>query len=103
MISNNFWYISDPDFELYKAFPEFLNPPHYGAGKAGIIQLSKYYASYLGPSGITVNTITPGPFPSEEVQQQEGFINELKKRTCLGKIGKPEDLAGAFIVLMIFM
>jgi len=34
-----------PQFEVYDAHPEFLNPPHYGAAKAGIIQLGKYYAS----------------------------------------------------------
>jgi NAD(P)-dependent dehydrogenase (short-subunit alcohol dehydrogenase family) len=34
-----------PDFEIYNEHPEFLNPPHYGAAKAGVIQLTKYYAS----------------------------------------------------------
>ena len=91
--------IISPDFDVYKEFPGLLNPPNYGAAKAGIIQLSKYYAAYLGESGITVNTVTPGPFPSHETQQQDGFINELKKRTCLKRIGKPEDLAGAFVFL----
>jgi len=88
-----------PDFTAYIKFPEFLNPPNYGAAKAGIIQLSKYYAAYLGKSGITVNTVTPGPFPSKKVQKNSGFINELTKRTCLNRIGFPEDIAGAFIFL----
>lgn len=88
-----------PQFEVYDDFPEFLNPPHYGAAKAGIIQLTKYYASYLGNLGINVNTVTPGPFPSLNVQKKEGFIDKLKNKTCLNKIGKPEDLAGAFVFL----
>lgn len=88
-----------PQFEVYDDFPEFLNPPHYGAAKAGIIQLTKYYASYLGNFGINVNAVSPGPFPSFKVQESKGFIELLSKKTCLGKIGLPEDLAGAFVFL----
>jgi len=88
-----------PQFEIYDDFPAFLNPPHYGAAKAGVIQLTKYYASYLGKLGIQVNTITPGPFPSEAVQQTTGFVKALESKTCLNRIGKPEDLAGSFVFL----
>lgn len=89
-----------PQFDVYESNPEFLNPPHYGAAKAGVIQLTKYYASLLGPMNITVNAVTPGPFPSVQVQKNEGFVMELSKKTCLGRIGKPEDLAGAFVYLV---
>lgn len=88
-----------PQFEVYEDFPAFLNPPHYGAAKAGIIQLTKYYASYLGQLGIQVNAVTPGPFPSAKVQESKGFIGQLSDKTCLKRIGKPEDLAGAFVFL----
>jgi gluconate 5-dehydrogenase len=88
-----------PQFEVYDEFPQFLNPPHYGAAKAGVIQLTKYYASYLGKFGINVNAVVPGPFPSLPVQKQMGFINALKAKTCLSRIGTPEDLAGAFVFL----
>ena len=91
--------VISPDFDIYSKFPEFMNPPNYGAAKAAIIQLTKYYATYLGKFGITVNTVTPGPFPSEEVQNKSEFIAELSKRTCLNRIGLPEDVAGAFIFL----
>jgi gluconate 5-dehydrogenase len=88
-----------PQFEVYTEYPEYLNPPHYGAAKAGVIQLTKYYASYLGQFNVQVNCVTPGPFPSPKVQGTQGFITELEKRTCLGRIGKPEELAGAFVFL----
>ncbi|QTY26395.1 SDR family oxidoreductase [Flavobacterium sp. CS20] len=88
-----------PQFEVYDGFPQFLNPPHYGVAKAGIIQLTKYYASYLGNLGLLVNSVTPGPFPSKNVQKSEKFINDLAKKTCLNRVGKPEDLAGTFVFL----
>ena len=89
-----------PDFKVYQENPEYLNPPHYGAAKAGVIQLSKYYSSLLGDRGIRVNTVSPGPFPSNQVQKDELFITQLKKRTVLGRIGLPEELAGIFTFLM---
>jgi len=88
-----------PDFSIYDTAPEFLNPPHYGAAKAGVIQLTKYYAGYLGKNGITVNCVTPGPFPSDVVQRNKKFIQKLCSRTLLGRIGKPEDLMGVFVFL----
>lgn len=88
-----------PDFRVYSDFPAYINPPHYGAAKAGVIQLTKYYASFLGPRGIRVNTVTPGPFPSAIVQENKEFIAQLSERTLLNRIGYPEDLAGAFVFL----
>lgn len=88
-----------PEFSIYDDYPNFLNPPHYGAAKAGVLQLTKYYASYLGKENITVNCVSPGPFPSENVQLEEGFVNKLKENTLLKRIGKPEDLVGMFILL----
>ena len=88
-----------PDFKIYEEAPQSLNPPHYGAAKAAVVQLTKYYACYLGPHNIQVNAVTPGPFPSNSVQQNEAFVNQLKAKNPLGRIGKPEDLKGAFVLL----
>lgn len=88
-----------PDFNVYEDFQGMLNPPHYGAAKAGVVQLSKYYASYLGKKGITVNTVTPGAYPPEPVQEKDKFIELLAEKTLLKRIGEPEDLAGTFVFL----
>jgi NAD(P)-dependent dehydrogenase (short-subunit alcohol dehydrogenase family) len=88
-----------PDFSIYEESPAFLNPPHYGAAKAGVLQLTKYFACYLGKSSIRVNAVTPGPFPNEMVQQNEVFVAQLKRKNPLGRIGQPEDLKGAFVYL----
>ncbi|MFN8334849.1 MAG: SDR family oxidoreductase [Cyclobacteriaceae bacterium] len=88
-----------PDFRAYDNSPNFLNPPHYGAAKAGVIQVTRYYASYLGKEGITVNCVSPGPFPSQAVQADQDFIARLSERTVLGRIGSPEELSGLFVFL----
>ena len=54
-----------PDYRLYDS-DKFANPPSYGAAKAGVIQLTKYIASFLSPYGIRANCISPGPFPFEK-------------------------------------
>lgn len=89
-----------PDFKLYDESPDFLNPPHYGAAKAGVLQLTKYYASYLGKYNINVNAITPGPFPSTNVKNSDSdFEKRLADNTLLNRVGLPEDLIGAFVLL----
>ncbi len=88
-----------PDFSVYEDIPQFLNPPQYGAAKAGVIQLTKYMASLLGKFNINVNSISPGPFPSKAVQENKVFIDRLKKKNPLGRIGVPDDLKGPFVFL----
>ena len=88
-----------PDFAVYEAAPEYLNPPHYGAAKAAVLQLTRYFSSYLGPSGVRVNSITPGPFPGLEGQENRAFIDALSQRTSLKRIGRPEELVGAAVYL----
>lgn len=75
------------------------SPITYGAGKAGVVQLTKYMASYLAKDGIRVNSITPGPFPKITPQSDMDFIGKLNKKTMLGRTGNPEELAGPLVLL----
>lgn len=88
-----------PDFSIYKSAPKSVSMPQYGAGKAAVIQLTKYYASYLGQDNIQVNSISPGPFPSPAVAEQKEFVEELEGKTCLGRIGNPEEIGGPIVFL----
>jgi len=88
-----------PHFSIYEDFPQHLNPSHYGAAKAGVIQLTRYFAGYLGPYNINVNCVTPGAFPSAKTQENAAFIAELTALNPLKRIGRPDDLKGAFIFL----
>ncbi len=87
-----------PDPAIYENNP-FANPVNYGAGKAALLQLTRYAAVHLASKRIRVNAISPGPFPSPVVQKNEEFIDRLRMKTPLGRIGKPEELKGAVIFL----
>jgi NAD(P)-dependent dehydrogenase (short-subunit alcohol dehydrogenase family) len=72
----------------------------YSASKAAIHQMTRVLARELGPRGITVNAVAPGPFPSK---MMAGMIaehgEELAASSPLGRIGRPEDMAGVAIYL----
>jgi len=87
-----------PDYKMYLG-TDHANPPSYGAAKAGVIQLTKYLASFLAPDGIRVNAISPGPFPFGDILKNEKFIGTLESKTMLGRIGSPDDLKGVIALL----
>lgn len=87
-----------PDYRLYEG-TNFTNPPSYGAAKAGVIQLTKYLASFLAPDGIRVNCISPGPFPHPSTQKHDSFILRLNDRNPLNRVGQPHEIKGAVALL----
>lgn len=87
-----------PDYRMY-AGTDHVNPPSYGAAKAGVIQLTKYLASFLSPHGIRVNAISPGPFPFGAITENESFMNALRAKTMTSRTGNPEDLKGVIALL----
>ncbi len=87
-----------PDWRIYQK-NNFSSPASYAAAKGGVIQLTKYLASYWSSYGMRVNSISPGPFPKKEVVQNKKFHNVLKSKTMLGRIGQPEDLKGVVALL----
>lgn len=76
------------------------NPPFYGAAKGGLIQLTRYLACHLAGSKIRVNSISPGPFPFQEIAEKNlVFFKELCRRNPLGRIGEPDELRGPVLLL----
>ncbi|KAK5658694.1 hypothetical protein OQA88_2094 [Cercophora sp. LCS_1] len=72
----------------------------YSASKAGLHALSRHLATELGPRGVTSNTLACGPFPSKMMKATlEEFGEEIKAVNPLGRIGTPEDAAGACLFL----
>lgn len=75
------------------------NPANYGAAKAGVLMLTKYCAAHLAPKGIRVNCVTPGPFPDERKLPPKAFLHQLEGKTMLGRVGKRQEIAGAYCYL----
>ena len=79
---------------------EGSNPPFYGAAKAALIQWTRYAACEFGSEGIRVNSISPGAFPSQSVQEKSpDFIKRLEGNIPMGRIGRAEEVCGSVIFL----
>ncbi len=71
---------------------------HYSASKAGLIGFTRALAKELGPSGITVNCVSPGVIDTDmNAHLSDEDMKVLCDETPLGKIGKPEDVAQAVL------
>ena len=74
----------------------------YSASKAAVIHLGRNLALELGPRHITVNSIAPGFFPSKMANgllELTGGADAAAKKNPLGRLGRPEDIAGAVVYL----
>lgn len=92
--------IVSPDFRIYGTEKQ-VNPPTYGAAKAGLLQLTRYLAVLLASQGLRVNSVTPGPFPFPSVIEAEPeFVERLASRVPMGRVGRPEEVAGAVLFLL---
>ncbi len=87
-----------PRPNLYDEYPQYHNPPVYGAGKAALLQFTRYAACHWAPFGIRVNAVSPGPFPRPDLAT--GFEARLAREVPLGRVGRPADLIGPIHFLL---
>ena len=78
-----------------------LQGAHYSAAKAAVIGLTRHMARELGPLGIHVNAIAPGPTRTERVDRQmtPERRQALISRLPLQRMATPEDQAGVILFL----
>ena len=79
--------------------------PNYGAyaaSKGAIEQLTRIFAKEVGARGITANIISPGPVHTEmfTTGKNEETIKRMASMSFMGRIGKPEDIAGVVLFLV---
>ena len=85
-----------PDFSVYNE-TNMTAPAAYSAIKGGLINLTRYMASYFGPKQIRVNAISPGGIYDK---QNITFIQNYEKRVPMGRMGSPDDISPAVIFLL---
>ncbi|KNZ33479.1 MAG: gluconate 5-dehydrogenase [Methylibium sp. NZG] len=80
----------------------FANSAPYGAGKGGVVQLTRAIAQAWSPHGITCNAIGPGFFPTAltaAVFDDPALAQRHAAQTCIGRNGALDDLHGATVFL----
>lgn len=88
-----------PDQRFYDHLPgalPFLKSPAYGASKAAVVNMTKYFATLWGASGVRVNALSPGGVLAGQDHQ---FKAKYGARVPLGRMAQPDDLKGPLVFL----
>jgi NAD(P)-dependent dehydrogenase (short-subunit alcohol dehydrogenase family) len=83
-------------YDTPAAFPS----PDYFFHKAGMINLTRYLASYYGGKSVRVNTVSPGGIYNPEKPQPAAFLEKYSPMTMLGRMAKTSEIGGAVVFLL---
>ncbi len=75
----------------------------YGMTKAAVLSMTKTLAYELGGSGIRVNAVAPGFVDTRfaaAIVQNDDLLAEVRKKTPLGRVAQPEEIAGGVVYLL---
>jgi NAD(P)-dependent dehydrogenase (short-subunit alcohol dehydrogenase family) len=84
------------DFTIYEGYGG-TSPAAYAAIKGGIINFSRYLASYFGKYNIRVNCVSPGGIKDN---QNPSFIERYEYKSLLKRMGRAEEIAPAVSFLL---
>lgn len=84
------------DFTIYEGYGG-TSPAAYSAIKGGIINFTRYLASYFGKFGIRINCVSPGGIIDK---QNPSFIERYSEKSPLKRLGKPEEVSPAVTFLL---
>lgn len=84
-----------PNFSIYEGTQMTVAAP-YSLIKGGIVNFSRYLATYFAPYQIRVNVVCPGGVFDN---QDPKFVEKYKKLTPLNRMATPEDIAGPVLFL----
>lgn len=84
------------DFTVYEEYGG-TSPAAYSAIKGGVINFSRYLASYHGHNGIRINCVSPGGILEN---QHPSFISRYESKVPMRRLGKPDDIAPSVTFLL---
>lgn len=84
------------DFSLYEEYGG-TSPAAYSAIKGGVINFTRYLASYYGRQGLRINCISPGGIFDN---QHPSFVKRYQDKVPMGRLGNPDDIAPAVSFLL---
>jgi len=85
-----------PDFNLYDQ-TNMTMPPAYSAIKGGVINFTKYLASYYGNKNIRINCVSPGGIFNK---QNLKFVENYNKKVPLGRMAQNTDISPSVCFLL---
>ncbi|MBL9194122.1 MAG: SDR family oxidoreductase [Opitutaceae bacterium] len=74
--------------------------PDYFFHKGGMINVTKYLASYYGAHGVRVNVVSPGGIYNPSKPQAPAFLERYAKMTMLGRMADARELGGPVVFLL---
>lgn len=86
-----------PDRTLYEGLNFHSLLPDYFFHKGGMINFTRFVASYYGPQGVRCNCVSPGGFQTEATPEE--FVRRYSDRTLLGRMADSTDLMGIIVFL----
>ncbi|MBC8390977.1 MAG: SDR family oxidoreductase [Deltaproteobacteria bacterium] len=90
--------VVSPDFRNYTDCDR-KNSEIYGATKAGVIQMTKYFAVHLAERNIRINAISPGGIYNLRSPQGEDFIKNYSFRCPMKRMADEDEMIGAVLYL----
>jgi len=88
--------ILGPDFSVYKGTAMTM-PAAYSAIKGGVVNFTRYLASYYAAYGVRVNCVSPGGIFNN---QNDVFVKQYENKVPMGRLGKPKEVAGPVSFLL---
>ncbi len=89
-----------PDPDIYR-LPLTPNPIDYGASKAAVLQMTRYFAVHYASHGIRVNAVAPGPFPHDGFKRDHPETSEaIRNKVPLKRLGTAEEIVGPTLFLL---
>jgi len=88
--------MAGPDWSIYEG-TSITNPIDYHFAKGGMIQMTRYLASFLGPYNIRVNSLSPGGLRTPD--HSDRFVKQYSARTLLGRMAEEDDIKGPALFL----